>query len=156
MSSKPIKIFKSLIFCGSLLCVVLGFGPFVLGQDSTSSRQIEFNRDIRPILSDNCYTCHGPDKANRITKLRLDNEASVFADLGGYQAVVAGNPQKSEMYRRISAEDEARRMPPVNSERKLTANQITLVRRWIEQGAKWQKHWSFITPVRPDLPEVKN
>jgi hypothetical protein len=155
MSSKPLKIFTSLILFGSLPFLFRALGLFAFSLGFSSAEQVEFNRDIRPILSDNCYTCHGPDKANRKTNLRLDNETSVYTDLGGYQAVVPGNPEKSELYLRISSEDESRRMPPVYSERKLSASQIALVRRWIEQGAQWQKHWSFIPPVQPSLPEVK-
>ena len=156
MYFKPLKIFTSLIFFSSLPFLFRGLGLFAFSLGSSSAGSVEFNRDIRPILSDNCYTCHGPDKANRKTSLRLDNEASVFTDLGGHQAVVPGDPEKSELYLRISTEDESRRMPPIYSERKLTTSQIALVRQWIEQGAKWQKHWSFIPPVTPDLPKVKD
>jgi hypothetical protein len=117
---------------------------------------VEFNRDIRPILSDTCFTCHGPDVANRKTKLRFDTEASAFADLDGHRAIVPGNLEKSEMFKRITAQDEAVRMPPVYSGRKLTERQIDLIRGWIEQGAKWQKHWSFIPPIQPQLPSVKD
>jgi hypothetical protein len=117
---------------------------------------IEFNRDIRPILSDTCFQCHGPDQAKRKAKLRLDSETEVFADRGGYRVLEPGNPAKSELFRRIVAENEQERMPPVRSGRKLTDRQIELLRRWIEQGAKWQKHWSFLTPQRPDWPHVKN
>jgi hypothetical protein len=117
---------------------------------------IEFNRDIRPILSDTCFQCHGPDQAKRKAKLRLDSETEVFAERGGYRIIEPGNPAKSELFRRIAAEDEKERMPPVRSGRKLTSQQIEVLRRWIEQGAKWQKHWSFLTPQRPDPPRVQN
>jgi hypothetical protein len=124
--------------------------------ESQAAQGVEFNRDIRPILSDTCFTCHGPDAANRKTKLRFDTEAGAFADLGGYRAIVPGDLAKSEMYRRISAKDEAVRMPPAYSGRKLTERQIELIRLWIEQGAKWQRHWSLIPPQRPSLPQLKN
>lgn len=117
---------------------------------------VEFNRDIRPILSDTCFQCHGPDKAKRKANLRLDTEAGAFADLGGYHALVAGNLEHSELFHRISAADEAKRMPPAKFARKLTLGQIDLLRRWIEQGAKWQRHWAFIPPSRPPLPPVKD
>ncbi len=121
------------------------------------SGKVEFNRDIRPILSDTCFTCHGPDKANRKTELRFDLEESTRADLGeGRRAIVPGDPARSELYRRVSAKDEALRMPPVHSGRKLTDRQIELLKSWIEQGAEWQKHWSLIPPKRPNLPSVKN
>jgi hypothetical protein len=93
MYFKPLKIFTSLIFFSSLPFLFRGLGLFAFSLGSSSAGSVEFNRDIRPILSDNCYTCHGPDKANRKTSLRLDNEASVFTDLGGHQAVVPGDPK---------------------------------------------------------------
>src|SRR5262249_11824345 len=117
---------------------------------------VEFNRDIRPILSDTCFLCHGPDQARRKAGLRFDTEEGAFADLGGRHALVPGDPAKSELYRRITAADESERMPPVKSGRKLNARQIDLLRRWIEQGAKWQKHWAFLPPVRPQVPAVAN
>src|SRR2546422_7923616 len=115
---------------------------------------VEFNRDIRPILSDKCYTCHGPDKANRKSKLRFDNEAGAMADLGGHFAIVPGDPGKSEMVRRVTAENKALRMPPVYSGVKLSDREIELIREWIAQGAVWEKHWSFIPPRRREPPPV--
>jgi hypothetical protein len=117
---------------------------------------VEFNRDIRPILSDTCFTCHGPDEANRKTKLRFDKEAGAFADLGGHYAIVPGSLEKSGLFQRITTPDEAMRMPPVYSGRKLTERQIELIRRWIEQGAKWEKHWSLIPPKSSPPPHIKN
>jgi len=145
-------------YCVVLLAAVQFIVPAeIAAQVPSTAEVVEFNRDIRPILSDTCFTCHGPDKANRTTELRFDVEASAFADLGeGRHAIVAGDPAKSELYRRITAADEALRMPPVSSGRKLTSGQIELMRRWIEQGAQWQKHWSLIPPRRPALPQVKD
>jgi hypothetical protein len=117
---------------------------------------VEFNRDIRPILSDNCFQCHGPDKAKRKADLRLDTEDGALADLGEARAIVPGDPAKSEVYRRITTDKASERMPPPKSAHRLTGLQIELLRRWIEQGAKWQKHWSFLPPQRPPLPQVKN
>lgn len=135
--------------------VLLASMSGLAAQESPVVQPVEFNRDIRPILSDNCFTCHGPDKANRKTQMRLDTEEGARANLGSYHPIVPGNPGQSEVYRRITAEDEAIRMPPVYSGRKLTPQQIELIKRWIEQGAQWQKHWSFIAPKRPVLPAVK-
>ena len=118
--------------------------------------KVQFNRDIRPILSDYCYTCHGPDKGNRKTELRFDREDSAKSDLGRYRAIVPGDPSHSEMYKRITSEDEAFRMPPVYSGRKLTSEQINAIKTWIEQGANWEKHWAFIPPQRPAPPTIKN
>ena len=135
--------------------LLLGLAPGSLAD--SISQAVEFNRDIRPILSDKCFTCHGPDPSQRMSKLRLDTEAGAFADLGERFAIVPGEPARSEMYRRISSSEPAVRMPPAFSGRTLTPQQIDLIRRWIEQGAKWQaQHWSFIPPRTPALPRVHN
>jgi hypothetical protein len=119
--------------------------------------RVEFNRDVRPIFSDKCYTCHGPDAAAKHVPFRLDSEAAAKADLaGGKHAIVAGDPDASEIIRRVTAAKPALRMPPVSSGLKLSDTEIDTLRQWIAQGAEWQKHWSFIPPVRPALPEVKN
>jgi hypothetical protein len=115
---------------------------------------VEFNRDIRPIFSDKCYTCHGPDKTKRTSKLRFDTESGAMADLGGHFAIVAGDPGKSELVRRITAENKALRMPPVYSGVTLSSREIELIREWIAQGAVWEKHWSFIPPKRREPPQV--
>ena len=115
---------------------------------------IEFNRDIRPILSDTCFQCHGPDKAKRKADLRLDLEASAKAKLGEHFPIVPGQPAKSELFRRITTSDADDRMPPTKAGRQLTPQQVELVRRWIEQGAKWEGHWAFIAPKRPEVPKA--
>jgi hypothetical protein len=117
---------------------------------------VRFNRDIRPILSDHCFQCHGPDRANRKAKLQLDLEAVALADRGGYHAIVPGRPDQSELITRITAADPRERMPPASTGKKLSAKQIDLLRRWIDQGAKWEKHWAFLPPQRPPLPAVKD
>lgn len=121
---------------------------------SSEPQKIDFNRDIRPILADNCYACHGPDKNQRKGKLRLDIEAEARADRGGYSALIPGKPHESELFARITGEDEAKRMPPAKFGKKLTREQQVLIRQWIEQGAQWQKHWSLIVPDRPAVPEA--
>ncbi|MFN0050992.1 MAG: DUF1549 domain-containing protein, partial [Planctomycetales bacterium] len=121
---------------------------------SPATTQVEFNRDIRPLLSDACFQCHGPDSAKRQADLRLDLEAGAKADLGGRAALVPGDVSQSELYQRLVAEDPVERMPPAKSGKSLTAAQIELIRRWIEQGAPWQAHWSFLPPRRPELPAV--
>jgi hypothetical protein len=130
--------------------------PATNAQDAAARETVEFNRDIRPVLSDKCYTCHGPDQARRRTKLRFDVEADAKQDLGGRFAIVPGDLAKSEIIRRITSADPARHMPPVSSGRTLTTGEIDLLQRWIEQGAKWEKHWSFIPPRRAPLPEIGN
>lgn len=119
--------------------------------------RIEFNRDIKPILSDNCFVCHGPDGPAKKIKLRLDSESAALAELGkGRRAIVPGHPEQSELVRRITAADEFERMPPVSSGHKLSPREIQLLTEWIKQGAKWQQHWAFIAPTSPRLPSVKN
>ena len=118
-------------------------------------RPVDFDREIRPILSDNCFTCHGPDEKQRMVKLRLDTKEGAFADRGGYRVIVPGDAAGSRLYQRISAPDKAQRMPPPMANRTLTAAQVDLIRRWIAEGAKWEQHWAFLPPLRPALPDRK-
>ncbi|MEX2286126.1 MAG: DUF1553 domain-containing protein [Planctomycetaceae bacterium] len=134
--------------------VVLGRLSLPLAASAAEPDAVQFDRDIRPILSDVCYQCHGPDAKKRKGELRLDVEDDVFTDRDGNVPVVPGNLDKSELYQRIVSQDDDLRMPPPTADKKLAPQQIELIRRWIEQGAKWQKHWSFITPVAPPLPNV--
>ena len=120
-----------------------------------SLKKLEFNRDIRPILSDACFHCHGPDEADRQGGFRLDLEEFAF-DPGksGMQAIVPGDLEKSEMIFRIYLpEDDEEHMPPIDSEKFLTKEQKKTLERWIEEGAGFEDHWSFVTPVRPEFPE---
>src|SRR5258708_12140316 len=121
---------------------------------STLYGAIEFNRDVRPILADKCYSCHAADAAAKKIPLRLDSEAAAKADLGGRHAIVEGDAAASQMIRRITSDNKAQRMPPVYSGLKLTASEIETLRQWVAEGAKWQKHWSFLPPVRPPLPPL--
>ena len=125
---------------------------------TVAAQTIEFNRDIRPILSDKCFTCHGPDAANRKTKLRFDIESGAKIDLkGGRRAIVPGDPEHSEVVRRISSQDKAVRMPPAYMGRdRLSDREIELLRNWVAQGAKWEPFWSFIPPKRSPIPAVKD
>src|SRR5262245_14332802 len=143
---------------GVLFLVVAGIlCPLVGARPQVEAQTVQFNRDIRPILSENCFQCHGPDKAKRKADLRFDTEEGAFAKLDdNRRALVPGKPNDSELLRRLVEKDERKRMPPAKSGRKLSDQQVELIRRWIEQGAKWQKHWAFITPTRPELPKVKN
>ncbi len=112
---------------------------------------VQFNRDIRPILSDHCFACHGPDKNKREADLRLDTEPGLLGEGGGKGAVVPGQPEASELMRRIEAHDDTQ-MPPAEFGKKLSKEQIQLVRRWIEQGARWQGHWAFQKIARSEPP----
>src|SRR5579883_1370839 len=126
----------------------------VLAATGAPDSPVEFNRDIRPILSDQCYQCHGPDSAQRKANLRLDQESSAKADRDGTRAIVPGDLDASELYQRITAEDPGERMPPAKSGKSLTASQIELIRRWIVEGAHWQPHWAFLPPRRHAVPRV--
>jgi hypothetical protein len=119
-------------------------------------KPIDFNRDIRPILSDTCFKCHGPDEKQRMASLRLDDTEGLFTDRGGYRIIVPGHPEQSKLYQKISSTDESMKMPPTYSGRTLTPRQIELFKEWIDQGAKWEMLWSFVPPKRPPVPEVKD
>ncbi|MGA2987368.1 MAG: DUF1553 domain-containing protein [Terriglobia bacterium] len=121
----------------------------------TAVKPADFNRDIRSILSDTCFKCHGPDEKQRMANLRLDDTEGLFADRGGYRIIVPGNAAQSKLYQKISSTDDSFRMPPSYSGRTLTAKQIELIKEWIDQGAKWEMLWSFVPPKRPSVPEVK-
>ncbi|MFP6769552.1 MAG: DUF1549 domain-containing protein, partial [Planctomycetaceae bacterium] len=122
--------------------------------DPVLPETVDFNRDIRPILSNLCYHCHGPDKAKRQADLRFDTRDGVFAKRDDVVVTVPGKPAQSEIYRRITTKDATERMPPDDSGLSVTPHQVQLIRRWIVQGASWQAHWSFSPPVRPPLPDV--
>ena len=119
---------------------------------------VDFQRHIRELLSDRCFTCHGPDGEAREAELRLDLKDHAFRESQsgtGLRLVEPGDPKRSELFLRITAEDADARMPPVDSNLKLSPDEVSLIRRWIEQGATWSEHWSF-TPARGvGLPEVK-
>jgi hypothetical protein len=134
--------------CTALPGRTIGQGP--------PTAKVEFNRDIRPILSNTCFACHGPDNNRRKADLRLDHEADVLADRDGHRVIVPGKPAESELYRRVSSADPAERMPPPKLKKDLTPRQIELVRQWIEQGGKYQPHWSLLAARRAEPPAVKN
>ncbi len=126
--------------------------PFLLLLSAASTAwaadAIEFNRDIRPILSENCFACHGPDAAQRQADLRLDDHEAALAELAsGNHAIVPGDLEQSELVRRITSSDEAEQMPPADSTKKLTPQQVELLQRWVKEGASWQGHWAFL-PVQ--------
>jgi len=116
--------------------------------------EISYNQHVRPLLSENCFFCHGPDEAERKSGLRLDTEAGATGDLGGYAAVVPGSPGDSELWRRVSTDDEADMMPPSDSHRELNAADREILRQWIAEGAPYDAHWSFVPPERPEPPEA--
>lgn len=122
---------------------------------AATPKTIHFNRDIRPILADKCFTCHGPDAKQRAADLRLDTREGTLGKAGGGGVVVPGQPEESDLFLRITSQDPTEKMPPPKSGLTLTAGQIELLKRWIAAGASWQEHWSFEPLVRPQVPVVK-
>ena len=149
-----------------LLAVALGVGWFMLSCTNQSATQtneekipelVSYNFDIRPILSDKCSACHGPDANKREAGLRLDQPESAFAALKEHptaHALIAGKPELSEVFKRISTTDTSELMPPVNSGLKLSNREIKLIEKWIKQGATYEKHWAFVAPRKPALPKI--
>jgi hypothetical protein len=145
----------------ALLIATIGMGaPASLKADDArpgSNEKLAFNRDIRPILAEKCLKCHGPDARQRKGKLRLDNRHDATAPAAsGSPAIVPGKIDDSELYRRITSDDPDERMPPPQSGKLLSSNEIARLKTWIEQGAEYQGHWAFLPPVRPPIPPVKN
>jgi hypothetical protein len=138
----------------ALLGILAGAALLAAGAASETGK-VDFTRDVRPILSDKCFACHGPDEAGRQAGLRLDTREGAFADRGGRPAIVPGDPAASLLLQRIVHKSEALRMPPRSAGPRLTDKEVDLIRRWIEQGAEWRTHWAYVAPVRPPIPEVK-
>jgi hypothetical protein len=115
---------------------------------------VDFNRHIRPILSESCYQCHGPDANKRKADLRLDQREGLFQSVDGTTIVVPGKPDESELFDRITSTDPEVRMPPPKSGARLTDEQIALIRRWIAEGALWKGHWAYLPLARPAVPAV--
>ncbi|MEM6280250.1 MAG: c-type cytochrome domain-containing protein, partial [Verrucomicrobiota bacterium] len=131
--------------------------PFLLLSVSSglsNEDAIDFGRDIRPILSDKCFFCHGPDEEERKADLRLDLKADAFAAKNGVAAFVAGNADESEAWHRILSDDPDDVMPPPEVNKPLSEKEKNLIRRWIEEGAEWTEHWSFVTPKSATPPPV--
>ncbi len=140
---------KALTFTALIVGLVLASSV-----DGFAAEAVSFNRDIRPILAETCFHCHGPDPGSRKADLRLDREESFFGK--SETLVVRGRPEASPLYQRISSTDADERMPPPDAHKQLKPEQKELIRRWIAEGAVWQAHWSFIAPMRADLPPVQN
>ena len=115
---------------------------------------VEFQREVRPVLADNCFACHGPDANARQAGLRLDTRDGAFADRGGYRIIVPGNSAESRLYQRMSHPEGVARMPPPTAGRRPTAEQVETIRAWIDQGAAWRSHWAYEPVSRPAPPEA--
>lgn len=139
-------------FAVATVFVASACASFAMAED----RKIEFNRDVRPILSNNCYLCHGPDKNQLQAGLRLDKRDVAVSKLeSGQTAIVPHDVSASSMIDRMLSSDPSLKMPPANSGKSLTPEEIDTLKKWVEQGAEYQGHWSFIAPVRRDPPETK-
>ena len=131
----------------------LAFSASVMAEVAKPSRPsgpLDFNRDVRPILSENCFSCHGQDPKQRKAKLRLDDAESATK-----KAIVPGKPDASPLVQRIFSDDPDEQMPPPDARRQITLAQKQVLKKWIAEGAKYSPHWAFIPPVRPAMPEVK-
>src|SRR4051794_2567994 len=128
--------------------LLLFFAAAMLWADPLwANPSIDLNRDVRPILADKCFTCHGPDAASKHVPFRLDREDAARRALSGGES--------SALVRRVTAANPAMRMPPASTGSKLTETEIGALRKWAAEGAKWEKHWSFVPPRRPPPPEVR-
>lgn len=138
------------------MCCALAFASSAMGAEGSDSQEIDFNRDVRPILSNNCFVCHGKDKESREAELRLDEFEFAISELpSGSHAFVPGNPGESEAYQRMVSTDEDEIMPPSYSDKKLTEKELAILKKWIEQGAEYQDHWAFAPAASPAIPSVK-
>lgn len=151
------------LFCALLLtgCGDVKKPEEVILAEKEIPDQIDFNYDVKPILSDKCYACHGPDQKKQKAGLRLDTEAGAYAalkDAKSEHAIVPEDLSASVAYFRMVSDDPEKKMPPPNSNLKLSAKEIAILARWIEQGAKYKPHWSFIKPEKPEIPNtsIKN
>lgn len=131
------------------LAVYLGLTLLVT--TDVPARDIDFNRDVRPILAETCFECHGPDEESRQAELRLDRLDDAIGSV-----IEPGKPGESELIRRLLSDDEDEVMPPPESKRRPTNQQVETLRRWVEQGAEYEQHWAFVAPQRPTVPEVSN
>ena len=143
------------VLLSTYVLLVLGV-PSVVCADAEDRTLLHFNRDVRQILADKCFHCHGPDANKREADLRLDRDPAAVERPDGPTIIVAGQPDASELYRRITATDPDERMPPPDQERQLSPSETDILRRWIEQGGQYERHWAFVAPARPALPTVSN
>ncbi len=151
-----LKTQKSILFQCFLYGLLL-YNFSACSSDLSIPEHPDFNYHIRPILSNNCYTCHGPDPSSREAGLRLDNfEGATTVLESGKQAIVPGDPKASELIKRITTSDHEDQMPPPEAKKQLTNREIKLLEKWIEQGAEWKEHWAFIPPKMPQELESQS
>jgi hypothetical protein len=153
------KRFSLILLVGVLPSVVFQWSCREKSSLAIVGDSVDYNLHIRPILSDRCFKCHGPDANQRKANLRLDTPEGALAALkddSTAHVIVPGSPDSSEVYLRISASDTSDIMPPVSSNLSLTADEVKLIRMWIAQGAVYKPHWAFIPPKKNALPDVSS
>lgn len=129
----------------------------LLCSSALATDRVDFQREIRPLLADRCFACHGRDAEHRQGGLRLDErDAALKGGESGEHAIVPGKADQSELVRRILSTDADLRMPPADSKKTLSASEKELLRRWVAEGAEYKAHWAFAAPVRPSVPTVQN
>ena len=138
----------------SSISIALALGATWAGLWDLQAQTVDFQRDVRPILADKCFQCHGPDARAREAELRFDTREGAFAARTRGQPIVPGDAASSLLFQRITHANAQRRMPPSSANKTLTDEQIDILRRWIEEGASWEQHWSFTAVERPEPPEV--
>lgn len=154
-----LNICNTVLLISALALNACNFTARENGENEQLPDQISYNFHIRPILSDNCFACHGPDANKREAGLRLDIEEEALKALAenpGHFALVPGKPKSSEVFHRITSNDQDIKMPPPGSNLQLRDHEIKLIEKWIKQGAKYEPHWSFVAPKLPAVPKVKN
>ncbi|QDT29709.1 Planctomycete cytochrome C [Gimesia panareensis] len=145
----------SLCLLSTLALMVCLSNALHAGTDAATATELDFASDIRPLLSDACFACHGPDDEHREAELRLDLKEGLFGKSSEQALIVPGKPEQSLIYQRLTTDDESLRMPPVDSGKKLSKADIEKIRQWIAAGAPWASHWAFQTPVKPAVPQVR-
>ena len=148
----------------AILALALGLGRLSGASDrdkpgraaGAENRAVSFLKEVRPILAEHCFQCHGPDEATRKGKLRLDLKDNAFAGREGKHVIAPGDLEGSLAWERITTDDDDERMPPEGKAEPLTKKQIATLKTWIEQGARWEDHWSFLPPKKPALPKVSD
>ncbi len=137
----------------SVLLVMVCYSVLALQARVSAEDSTDFSREILPLLSENCFQCHGPDEANREADLRLDQHDGALAKLdSGEHAIVPGDSAKSVLLQRIESDDPDLRMPPPDSGKKLSPDEIARLKKWIDEGATWAQHWAFQAPQKAPLP----
>jgi hypothetical protein len=128
------------------------FAAGVFFVQGAEGEPVSFNMQVRPVLSDRCWSCHGPDENKRKAKLRLDTKEGALGEKDGKFIIKPGEPEKSEVYRRLSSSDPDEQMPPPDSHLSVSREEVETIRRWIAEGANWEKHWAYIAPKKPAVP----